>query len=273
VRGVHDLLIQEINELVEMLRDVNVRDHILEVSQSGRFALLDRLNEISTVLGVTLPAQGIHPLSSYVELCRTVGKLAVFTTDKRAPTLPRYDHDNLGPVFREVSALIRTILESIQFKDYLQKNFVWDGNIMQAELTPAWFDPRVDWYVGVDRAKSVSDADCRELLSRKNEFLWKFGSKDRDIYSLQAVGLKLQEVDRVSTLPPHQYWSYWQVPKDDMDHVYRAVSKTHTLAAFMRDMKNRTFEPSQYAGTSRFPVLNSSGDTVELQLSLFGVRR
>jgi hypothetical protein len=144
---------------------------------------------------------------------------------------------------------------------------------MQAELTPAWFDPRVDWYIGVERADKVSDAECRELLSRKNNFLWKFGSKDRDIYELQAVGLKLQDVDRVSNLPPHQYWSYWHVPKENTDHVFHAVSKTHMVAAFMRDQKNRSFEPSQYIGTSRFPVFNQRDELMEFQLSLFGVRR
>jgi type VI secretion system protein ImpJ len=228
---------------------------------------------MSTALGVMLPALGIHPFASYSELCRIVAKLSIFTREKRVPKLPRYDHDNLGPVFQEVAALIRVILESIHFKDYLQKNFVWEGNIMQAELTPAWFDPRVDWYIGVDRADRISDADCRELLSRHNDFLWKFGSKDRDIYQLQAVGLKLQDQERVPTLPPHQYWSYWQVLKDEMDHVFRAVSKTQMVAAFMSDRKNRNFEPSRYVGTSRFPVVGRNGDVLEFQLSLFGVRR
>jgi type VI secretion system protein ImpJ len=61
VRGVHDMLVQRINELVDMLRDVNIRDHILEVSHAGRFALLDRLNELSTTLGVMLPAEASIP--------------------------------------------------------------------------------------------------------------------------------------------------------------------------------------------------------------------
>jgi type VI secretion system protein ImpJ len=274
VRGIHDLLIQEINELVEQLRDVKLRDQILEVSQSGRFALLDRLNESSVLLGVMLPANGIHPLVSYADFCRIIGQLAVFTRQKRVPELPRYDHDNLGPVFIELASLIRMILESIRFKDYMQKNFVWEGNIMQADLTPSWFDPNVDWYIGVERAEAVSDAECRKLLSHENAFLWKFGSKDRDIYSLGALGLKLRGVERVPpTLPPHQHWTYWHVPKDDADPVYRAISKNQLVAAFMSDGKNRPYEPSQYAGSSRFPVFNRRDELIEFQLSLFGVRR
>jgi hypothetical protein len=177
-------------------------------------------------------------------------------------------------VFHELASLIRVILESIQFKEFLQKNFVWEGNIMQAELTPAWFDPRVDWYIGVERAESVSDAECRKLLSNDNAFLWKFGSKDKDIFSLRALGLKLRDVERVPTpLPPYQHWTYWHVPKEETDPVYRAISKSQLVAAFMHDGKNRPYEPSQYAGSSRFPVFNRRDELAEFQLSLFGVRR
>jgi type VI secretion system protein ImpJ len=273
VRGIHDLVIQEINSLVERLRDVNLRDHILEVTQSGRFALLDRLNESSCALGLALPANEIHPLVSYADFCRLIGRLAIFTREKRTPPLPRYDHDNLGPVFYELAAKIRSILESIRFKDFMQKNFVWEERVMQADLTPAWFDPRVEWYIGVERGEKISDKECRALLSRENQFLWKFGSKDKDIYSLGSMGLKLQAVERVAGLPPHQYWSYWQVPKDEMDAVFRAISKDHLVAAFMRDGRNRPYDRTQYAGTSRFPVFNHRDELIEFQLSLFGLPR
>jgi len=144
---------------------------------------------------------------------------------------------------------------------------------MQAELTPAWFDPRVDWYIGVERPEAVSDAEIRKLLSHENAFLWKFGSKDKDIYTLGSLGLRLKGVERVPTLPPHQHWTYWHVPKDETDPVYRAISKSQLIAAFMSDGKNRLYEPSQYAGSSRFPVFNQRDELMEFQLSLFGVRR
>src|SRR5262249_43822056 len=42
------------------------------------FAQLRELNEAYAVLGVLGFAQGVHPLTAYVELCRLVGQLAVF---------------------------------------------------------------------------------------------------------------------------------------------------------------------------------------------------
>jgi type VI secretion system protein ImpJ len=272
IRGIHDLLIQRIDELVEMLRDVNIRDHILEVSQAGRLAFLDRLNDLSTTLGVMLPVLGIHPFASYAELCRIVGRISLYREEKRVPSLPFYDHDNLGYVFHEVASLIRIILASIQFNDYLRANFVWRGDIMRADLSAAWFDDRVEWYLGVDRAEAASDADCRKLLSANNNFVWKFGGNDQDIYKLAAVGLKLQETDGTNILPPRQYWSYWKVAKDP-PHVYRAVETNNVIAAFVRDKKSHMFQPGQFVETSRFPVLKHSGDQLEFQLALFGVRR
>ncbi len=273
VRGIQDLLVQRINELVELLRDVNLRDNILEVSQAGRFALLDRLNELSTTLGVMLPALGVHPLTAYAELCRIVSRISIYRREKRVPELPHYDHDNLGFVFHEVATLIRIILASIQFNDFMQENFLWKGDVMLAQLRPAWFDPRVDWYIGVDRGERASDTQCRQLLSTRNSFVWKFGANDQDIYRLAAVGLKLTEVDRVPSLPPHQYWSYWKVTKDEGDHVFHAVGKTQIVAAFIRDRKHHTFQPAQYAETSRFPIVDPKGDMLDFQLALFGVRR
>ena len=271
VRGIFDLLVQRINELVEMLRDVNIRDHVLEVSHGGRVALLDRLNELSTTLGVMLPALGVHPFTSYCELCRIVGRLSIYRREKRVPELPRYDHDNLGFVFLEVATMIRVILASIQFNDCMQESFLWKGDVMLAELRPAWFDPRVDWYIGVDRGERVSNAQCRQLLSTKNNFVWKFGGNDQDIYQLASVGLKLTEIDRVPTLPPHQYWSYWKVAKDEADHVFRAIGKTQVIAAFVRDRKIHTFQSCAICGNKPISYHYSKGKRIGVPIG--AVRR
>jgi type VI secretion system protein ImpJ len=201
-----------------------------------------------------------------------VGRISVYRDEKRVPPLPAYDHDNLGPVFHEVASLIRIILASIQFKDYLRANFVWRGDIMRADLSSAWFDDNVDWYLGVDRAEAASDADCRKLVSAQNNFVWKFGGNDQDIYKLAAVGLKLQDTEGAKTLPPRQYWSYWKVAKDP-PHVYRAVEHNNVVAAYVRDKKFHAFQPAQFVETSRFPVLKPDGNELEFQLALFGVHR
>src|SRR5262249_13348496 len=57
------------------------------------FAQLHVLNEAYALLGTLVFAQGVHPLPAYLELCRLVGQLAIFGPGRKAPELPRYDHD------------------------------------------------------------------------------------------------------------------------------------------------------------------------------------
>ena len=57
----------------------------------GDRLLLEQLrvvNEAYAPLGVQAFAQGVHPLAMYVELCRLVGKLAIFGAGRRPPELP-----------------------------------------------------------------------------------------------------------------------------------------------------------------------------------------
>lgn len=276
VRGAHDLLVQNVDDQADELRDAKLLDNFLEASQSGRFALLDRLNEVTAVLGVMVPpALGVHPFVAYMELCRTVGKLSIFTHNKSVGEIPKYNHNRLGEIFREVCQLIKVMLESIQFKTYLQKNFEWQGDIMVAELTPAWFDERVKWFIGVCRGDEISVDECRRLLSRDNDFLWKFGSMDRDIRDLRAVSLDIREdKDPSQILPNRHRWSYWHVNKDANDPNFRAISNSHKIAVYMKDGKNPSLRPEEYVGTNRFPVAASAHDrkVVELNLSIFGLR-
>jgi type VI secretion system protein ImpJ len=276
VRGVHDLVMQYSDKHALALRDVAIRDRILDVVQSTRISYLDRLNEANAVLGIMIPpAQGVHPYQAYAELCRILGQFSIFTPEKKAERIPAYDHDNLGEIFREIAERIRRIIEA-PIDGYLQKNFVWKGDIMLAELAPEWFRDGTEWYIGVERGNEVSPNDCRRLLSPANNFLWKFGSDKRDIYKLTAVGLDIKPEDNPShLLPPYQYWSYWRVPTDRSDPNFNAVFDLQRIAFYMKDPKNSAFNSSAYTGTSRFPVMDSAspGRIIEFKLSLFGLRR
>ncbi len=146
---------------------------------------------------------------------------------------------------------------------------------MVADLTPAWFDERVKWFIGVCRGDETSVDECRRLLSRDNNFLWKFGSMDRDIRDLRAVSLDIREdKDPNQILPSRHRWSYWHVHKDANDPNYRAISNSQKIAVYMKDGKVPSLRPEEYVGTNRFPVAASANDrkVVELNLSIFGLR-
>src|SRR5262249_38899560 len=61
--------------------------------------LLHSVNEADASLQVLAFAEGVHPFPVYLELCRLVGRLALFGDTRQTPELPRYDHDDLGGCF------------------------------------------------------------------------------------------------------------------------------------------------------------------------------
>jgi type VI secretion system protein ImpJ len=272
VREVHDWLVQHLNDLEVKLRGVKLRDQILEVSKSVWFALMDRLYEMSSALGVMVPAAGVHPFTAYVELCRIAGKLAIFGDRKPVLPLPQYDHEKLQPTFSAVKRLIRTFLDSIQGDELLRRNFVWEDGMMQARLDSEWFNPRVEWFIGVDRGKTLSDDECRRLLSAQNNFIWKFGSIQGNIYTGAGYGLQLDEVvNPIPELPPHQYWTFWRVQKEPVA-IYSSIERTHTVIAFMKRSSNLSIQSDPYAGSSHFPVMRN-GKEIDLGLTIFGLPR
>jgi type VI secretion system protein ImpJ len=74
--------------------------------------LLRVLNETYAPLSVAVAAEGIHPLTVYGELCRLVGRLAIFRAQRRVPELPKYDHGNLGVCFGRIEQYINDLLDS-----------------------------------------------------------------------------------------------------------------------------------------------------------------
>lgn len=75
--------------------------------------LLQVLNEAYASLSVTVAAEGIHPLTMYGELCRLVGRLAIFRAQRRVPELPKYDHGNLGACFGRIQQYVDDLLDSV----------------------------------------------------------------------------------------------------------------------------------------------------------------
>src|SRR5262249_23019591 len=122
------------------------------------------LNEASAYLGVMAQAQGVHPLPAYLELCRLVGRLAIFGTDPEPPELPPSDHDDLGRCFFTVKRYIDELLTRGTFElGYEERPFVGSGLRMKVTMEPAWLAPAYQMFVGVECP--LPPAEVAQLLS------------------------------------------------------------------------------------------------------------
>jgi type VI secretion system protein ImpJ len=154
------------------------------------FTQLHILNEAYSLLGTLAFAEGIHPLPAYLELCRLVGQLAIFGDARKAPELPRYDHDDLGGCFWAVKKHIDDLLQEVEPPTYKERAFQGQELRMQVALEPEWLQPAWQMFVGVD--SPLVPEECIRLLTRAGQLDMKIGSAERvdDIFILGSPGLR-----------------------------------------------------------------------------------
>lgn len=78
------------------------------------FIMLQTLNKYDAVFDNLLSVSNIHPTALYTRLIELAGELSTFSTiNKRVPSLPKYDHINIGGVFSEVVSFLYQSLSHV----------------------------------------------------------------------------------------------------------------------------------------------------------------
>ncbi len=195
------------------------------------FTQLRILNEAYALFGTLAFADGIHPLPAYLELCRLVGQLAIFSAGRKTPELPRYDHDDLGGCFYRVKQYLDDLLQEVEELSYKERPFEGQGLRMQVSLEPQWLEPAWEMFVGVD--SPLDPEQCVQLLTWAGELDMKIGSAQRvdDIFELGAAGLKFSHTERPPrALPVRPGLIYFQVSRESQQQEWKNVQKSLTLA-------------------------------------------
>lgn len=268
VRSCMDLVGQKIDVLGSQLQARRVGFESRHPGDLDRLIMLSSLNAAYTVLSTISFSNGIHPFAAYVELCRTIGGLSVFSSDRRPPKLPNYDHDDLGPIFRTLRLELERLLDAVQEYEFEQRPFVGMGLGMQTSLEPKWFHSTWDWFVGVNKGELTSE-ECRDLLS-PGQLDWKFGSgrQVEELFQRRAEGLTLEPLDRaVRALPSDSDWLYYRIPRSSSP-AWQDVQATQTLAMRLRD--SLILNQSDLQGERRI-IVSYLGKSVSLEFSLFAV--
>ncbi|MAR90918.1 MAG: type VI secretion system baseplate subunit TssK [Pseudomonadota bacterium] len=112
------------SHLTEILGLIHHRAEALSgrLADSGRagsaeiadYLLLQALNRMEPLVAHISTINQLHPLACFTELVQMAGELATFTTrSKRPPEFPRYQHEDLQPVFDAVVAGLRQCLSTV----------------------------------------------------------------------------------------------------------------------------------------------------------------
>jgi len=228
------------------------------------FAQLRILNEAFALLQILAFAQGVHPLAAYTELCRLAGQLAIFGETRRAPALPRYDHDDLAGCFFAVKDIIDAVFDALVEPEYQERPFVGAGLRMQVSLEPGWLESTWDMYIGVQSVLSADD--CVRLL-RPGQLDMKIGSSERvdAIFRQGQAGLRFTLCPippRILPALPGQI--YLQIDRDTPGGEWQNVQKALSLAIRM----NESLIAGDIQG-QRVLRVKTATETTSLQFTLY----
>jgi type VI secretion system protein ImpJ len=230
---------------------------------------LRALNEAYALLGGLVFARGVHPLQAYLELCRLVGQLAIFSRERRPPNLPEYDHDDLGGCFYRVKQYLDGLLDVFHEPDYKMRPFEGAGLRIQVPLEAAWLEPTWQMFVGVK--STLSAEECVNLVTTSGQLGMKIGSSDRvdAIYRHGSAGLRFAHVAQPpQALPVVQGLIYFQVSRDAQPEEWKNVQKSLTLAARL----NETRIEGNIEGAKELTV-RTNGKTTKVQFTLYVVQQ
>lgn len=231
------------------------------------FEQLRTMNQAYAPLGVQVFAQGVHPLTMYVDLCHLVGELAIFGAERRPPELPKYDHDDLGTCFWRVKQYIDQLLDIVIEPEYKERAFMGAGLRMQVALEPSWLEPGCQLFVGVQG--SLPPEQCVRLLNSGLDM--KIGSSDRvdEIFRLGEAGLRFNYTSHPPrALPVQPGLIYFEVDRQSQSEEWDKAERSLTLAVRL----NENLIVSNIQG-QRTLTIKVGGQTTTLQFTLYVVPR
>ena len=273
LRRLYEGLGSEIEKLSEHVNVRGISWSSQDPAESQRLVLLSILNEAYAMLGVLVHAGGVHPFTAYRDLCRIVGRLSVLEKSRKLPDdLPKYDHDNLGPVFIWFRDWILNVLLAGPPRDRVEQEwFYGEGLGMAVTIQNRWLSSQWDWYVGVLH-RELSQQECRRLL-QPDHLHWKVASQRQVeyIFGNGLPGLTLQPVEQTPPgMPARHDWTYFSVTRNPRQ-VWEDVVATCTLGMRYREelIENR----DQLRGQRRMIVNLGGGRLVELEFALFASPR
>jgi type VI secretion system protein ImpJ len=260
VQSLYHQIGAKVDQLATQIIDRSISFDSQVPGDAERLLKLSVLNGALSAFEAIAFVKGLTPLAIYRELCRLVGQLAIFIEARRPPTLPPYDHEDLGGCFYTVIKYIQLGLDVIAPSAFEKRYFERNGERLQVSLEPGWLAGNKTLFLGVET--ELGDEEC-ELLLRSMDM--KLGSTSRveQIFKQALRGLKLVPIVRPPrALPAGQGIVYYQIERDQV--FWREVADTCSMAIRM-NLAKAAFQSDRILSV----VPPKSTKTTNLQFALF----
>lgn len=260
VQSLHQQIGARITQFAEQMADRDITFESQSPGDAERMMKLTVLNAAFSYFESFAFTRGLHPLTTYRELCRLVGQLAIFSEERRPPSLIGYDHEDLAGCFYKAIKYIQRYLDILPPKAFEKRYFERVGERLEAALDQRWLSPTKSLFLGVET--ELNDQECQKLLGSMDMKMGS-GSQVEHIFRRALGGLKLTPVAR----PPHPLpvktgIVYYQVDRDPV--FWRDVEESCTLALRM-NLSQAAFEGNRILSTTP----PGRGKATNLQFALY----
>jgi type VI secretion system protein ImpJ len=237
VQSLHHQIGARVEQMAAQLLDRGISFESLVPGDAERMLKLSALNAAFSYLEAVGYVRGMTPLSTYRELCRLVGQLAIFSEARRPPNLPGYDHEDLGGCFHAVIKYVQLGLDTIAPSAFEKRYFERAGERLQVSMEPDWLTNVRSLFLGVET--ELSEQECQEVLDAMDMKVGS-GAQVENYFRRRLKGLKLTPVARPPrALPAGAGTVYFQIERDQV--FWTDVADTHTLGVRM-NLTHATFQ-------------------------------
>ncbi|MEM7264135.1 MAG: type VI secretion system baseplate subunit TssK [Planctomycetota bacterium] len=182
----------------------------------------------------------LHPFRAYLEFCRLVGDLAIFSRERIVPELPPYEHLDLEGCYTSIVREAKRLLDAIIPTSFVRRAFDRAEIGRQVTLEEEWTAPGTTIVLGVE-----TDVDEAEVRKKMGTIKLSAPTELNTIQTQRLTGIPKSEITRVpAELPDRDNIHYWQIECDG-DHWYRAREE-RALSLFGPASENNAYEFSLY---------------------------
>jgi len=175
--------------LAGTLRERLEGDFQFGTSEVSKFWLLHTINSSLPLLKHHAATPDVHPVEVYRAVLQMCGALSTFAIETQASDLPPYDHENLGPTFRELERValeLLTVVDPVRYKSIMLRPD--NGGFLKAIVPDeSLLQPGSHWYL------SASGDLPEDQIRQEIPSLLKVGSPQTvpDMVNLALPGVKL----------------------------------------------------------------------------------
>jgi type VI secretion system protein ImpJ len=179
-----EILLTNSAQLSGSRRETGKSTASFSASEIDKFWLLHTFNSHLPELKHIFKTRRGHPEPAYVAMLRLAGALSTCALEGGPGTLPDYDHDNLGPCFRNLDVRIRDLMATLIPENYVAiplvftDRYIWVGSIEDDSLFK-----KGQFYLSVSAKMGVGD-----IITKVPQYLKIAAPDDLDRLVRTAVG-------------------------------------------------------------------------------------